>query len=159
MVFTDTDSFLLNIPTEDIYDDLKRLENYFDFSNYPKDYPLYSTQNKAVLGNFKDETTGVPIEKFIGLRSKCYSIKVRDGSKATAAGVTKALAKHITHERYRQTLINQEDYFITQKTIRSENHDIFTIKQNKVGLTSYDDKRYLLENETLAYGHYKIDLN
>ena len=43
--------------------------------------------------------------------------------------------------------------------IRSTNHDIFTIKQNKVGLTSYDDKRYLLENETLAYGHYEIDLN
>ena len=79
LVFTDIDSFLLNIPTEDIYDDLKRLENYFDFSNYPKDHPLYSTQNKAVLGKFKDETAGVPIEEFIGLRSKCYSIKVKDG--------------------------------------------------------------------------------
>ena len=74
LVFTDTDSFLLDIPTEDIYDDLKRLENYFDFSNYPKDHPLYSTQNKAVVGKFKDETAGVPIEEFIGLRSKCCSI-------------------------------------------------------------------------------------
>ena len=155
LVFTDTDSFLLHIPSEDIYNDLKRLENYFDFSNYPKDHPLYSTQNKAVLGKFKDETAGVPIEEIIGLRSKCYSIKVKDGSKATDAGVKKAVAKHITHERYRQTLINQEDYFITQKTIRSENHDIFTIAQRKVGLTSYDDKRYLLEDETLAHGHYK----
>ena len=98
---------------------------------------------------------GVPIEEFIGLRSKCYSIKVKDGSKATAACVKKAVAKHITHERYRHTLINQEDYFITQKTIRSENHDIFTIAQKKVGLISYDDKRYFLENETLAHGHYK----
>ena len=159
LVFTDTDSFLLDIPTDDLYRDMKGLAEHFDFSNYPTSHPLYSIENKAVLGKFKDETAGEPIEEFIGLRSKCYSIKLKNSSKSTAAGVKKSVAKHIDHEKYKETLVTQKGYFISQMLIRSTNHDIFTIKQNKVGLTSYDDKRYLLENETLAYGHYKIDLN
>ena len=159
LVFTDTDSFLLDIPTDDLYRDMKGLAEHFDFSNYPTTHPLYSIENKAVLGKFKDETAGEPIEEFIGLRSKCYSIKLKNSSKSTAAGVKKSVAKHIDHEKYKETLVTQKDYFISQMLIRSTNHDIFTIKQNKVGLTSYDDKRYLLENETLAYGHYRIDLN
>ena len=159
LVFTETDSFLLDIPTDDLYRDMKGLAEQFDFSNYPATHPLYSIENKAVLGKFKDETAGEPIEEFIGLRSKCYSIKLKNSSKSTAAGVKKSVAKHIDHEKYKETLVTQKDYFISQMFIRSTNHDIFTIKQNKVGLTSYDDKRYLLENETLAYGHYKIDLN
>ena len=49
---------------------MKGLAEHFDFSNYPTTHPLYSIENKAVLGKFKDETAGEPIEEFIGLRSK-----------------------------------------------------------------------------------------
>ena len=101
LVFTDTDSFLLNIPTNDLYQDLEKLQQHFDFSNYPKNHPLYSTKNKAVLGKFKDETVGEVIEEFVGLRSKCYSIKLANTSKATAAGVKKAVSKNLTHEIYK----------------------------------------------------------
>ena len=30
------------------------VDNY-DFSNYPEDHPLYSEDNKKVIGKFKDE--------------------------------------------------------------------------------------------------------
>ena len=42
--------------------------------------------------------------------------------------------------------------------IRSESHEIYSIKLNKIGLSPYDDKRYILNDgmNTLAYGHYKI---
>ena len=42
--------------------------------------------------------------------------------------------------------------------IRSERHEIYSIKLNKIGLSPYDDKRYILNDgmNTLAYGHYKI---
>ena len=156
LVFTDTDSFLLNIPTNDLYQDLAKLQQHFDFSNYPKNHPLYSTKNKAVLGKFKDETAGEVIEEFVGLRSKCYSIKLANTSKATAAGVKKAVSKNLTHEIYKETLQKQKDYFISQKSLRSYDHNIFIVQQQKVGLTSYDDKRYLLDDATLAYGHYRI---
>ena len=77
LVFTNTDSFLLNIPTNDLYQDLEKLQQHFDFSNYPKNHPLYSTKNKAVLGKFEDETAGEVIEEFVGLRGKCYSIALK----------------------------------------------------------------------------------
>ena len=42
--------------------------------------------------------------------------------------------------------------------LRSEKHKIYTANLNKVGLSPYDDKRYILEDgiTTLAYGHYHI---
>ena len=105
------------------------------------------------MGKFKDETAGEVIEEFVGLRSKCYSIKLANTSKATAARVKKAVSKNLTHEIYKDTLEKQKDFFICQKPLRSYDYNIFTVQQQKVGLTSYDDKRYLLHD---AYGHYRI---
>ena len=45
----------------------------FDNSDYPKDSPYFSVENKKVIGKFKDEAAGIPIVEFIGLRSKMYS--------------------------------------------------------------------------------------
>ena len=41
---------------------------------------------------------------------------------------------------------------------RSENHEIYSIKLNKIGLSPYDDKRYILDNgsDNLPQGHCKI---
>ena len=42
--------------------------------------------------------------------------------------------------------------------IRSYQHEIYSIKQKKIGLSPYDDKRYILNNrcDTLAHGHYRV---
>ena len=42
------------------------------------DYPA-SHQDKKVIGKIKDETAGVPIVEFIGLRSKMYSYILDNG--------------------------------------------------------------------------------
>ena len=46
----------------------------------------------------------------------------------------------------------------TMTSIRSDHHVVNTIKLNKVSLSNFDDKRFILENgcDTLAHGHYKI---
>ena len=43
--------------------------------------------------------------------------------------------------------------------IRSKSHIVNTYEVNKIGLSCYDDKRYILDDgiSTLAYGHYKIE--
>ncbi len=48
----------------------------------------------------------------------------------------------------------------TQQLIRSEKHDVYTIKQYKRGLNPFDDKRYLTEGstDTLPWGYYKLDV-
>ena len=62
--------------------------------------------NKKVIGKFKDETDGVPIVEFCGLRSKMYSIKLEnDKEKKTGKGIKKsALKKKVNHENYLQCL-------------------------------------------------------
>ena len=74
LLYTDTDSLLLKIETEDVYKDIKAKESFYDTSNYPEEHPLYSKVNKKVLGKMKDECEGIPISEYVGLRSKMYSV-------------------------------------------------------------------------------------
>ena len=46
LLYTDTDSLLLQIQTEDVYKDMAECPDLYDTSNYPKDHPLYSEKNK-----------------------------------------------------------------------------------------------------------------
>ena len=49
------------------------MKDQFDFSEYPKDHPLYSTDNMKVVGKFKDECMGQLMLNFTGLRPRFYS--------------------------------------------------------------------------------------
>ena len=79
LLFTDTDSLTYHITAEDLYQNIKQDQHLYDTSNYPKEHFLYSTTNKKIIGKFKDETGGLPIVEWIGLRAKMYSIKLEDG--------------------------------------------------------------------------------
>ena len=58
LIYTDTDSLILDIQTEDVYKDMQEHSWPNDTSNYPKDHPLYSDKNKKALGKMKDECRG-----------------------------------------------------------------------------------------------------
>jgi hypothetical protein len=72
LVYQDTDSFVLNLKTKDLQNDLLNLKEHFDFSNYPKENKLY-TDNKKIPGYFKDELAGEEMIKFTALRCKMYA--------------------------------------------------------------------------------------
>ena len=74
LLYTDTDSLLVDLKTPDVYADTKSMKTHYDFSDYSKDQPLYSEQNKKVIGKFQDECSGTPIAEYVGLRPKMYSI-------------------------------------------------------------------------------------
>ncbi|CAH3177348.1 unnamed protein product [Porites evermanni] len=82
LLFTDTDSLLYQIHTDDFYRDISyNIEDKFDTSDYPPNYPsgILTGVNKKVIGMFKDEVAGRQITRFVGLRPKLYSFKVEDG--------------------------------------------------------------------------------
>ena len=54
LLYSDTDSFIYAIKTEDVYADLQKLSDSFDFSNYPSDHLLFSNVNKKVVFKFED---------------------------------------------------------------------------------------------------------
>ena len=78
LLFTDTDSLMYEIKTEDFYKDISGdVKDRFDTSDYPPNHPsgIPTGCNKKVLGVFKDEVGGIIIEEFVGLRAKLYSYK------------------------------------------------------------------------------------
>jgi hypothetical protein len=137
LLFTDTDSLTYHIETEDLYKDMKENGELFDFSDYKgTGYRSQDNTNKKVIGKFKDETEGIPIKEFVGLRSKMYSIlleepkiSVKDNisvcvendeyivknilsysettEKKTGKGIkSSAMKKHIKHSDYKRCLFS-----------------------------------------------------
>ena len=78
----DTDSFLLEIETDDFYKDTKDdLKEWFDASNYSKDmvlpeeYVKNASVNKKVIGKMKEELHKGYMREFIALSCKVYAYK------------------------------------------------------------------------------------
>lgn len=146
---TDTDSFLFSVTNPKEF--WSKIEPYMDFSNYPEDHPKFSLKNKAQLGYFKDELGGVKECKgFVGLRAKCYSMKLQDrNSKATeekkvCKGIGRTAIKN--RLRYKQYLDCLKGKGIVRHhftSIRSRNHEVSTVKLRKKALSHFDSKRYL----------------
>ena len=72
---------MCEIKTEDVYDDFSSNEEMFDFSNYSIKSRYHDDSNKLVIEKMKDETAGVSIEKFVGLKPKTYSYLLDENSK------------------------------------------------------------------------------
>ena len=161
LLFTDTDSLCYHIETEDVYSDFFRDRELFDNSDYPSDSKFYFSENKKVIGKFKDETAGVPIREFIGLKSKMYSISLdNEKNSKKAKGVKKnVIRKGITHGDYIDVLSESKVMHHKMKTIRSDCHQVSSYEINKISLSPFDDKRYILSDgiSSYAYGHLNIN--
>ena len=64
LLFTNTDSLVYQIKTEDLRKDFSSNKGMFDFRNYSTNSKHYDDTNKLVIGKMKDETRGVAIEGF-----------------------------------------------------------------------------------------------
>ena len=163
LLFTDTDSFLYEIETEDFYKDIAGdVKDRFDTSEYPENHPsgIPTGINKKVLGMFKDEAAGKIIKEFVGLRAKLYSYKMDEGKEnKKCKGVKKQVVEeNITHEDYKTCLLTGKEILRKQNILRSYEHEVYTEEVNKIALSAADDKRYILSDGivTLAWGHHKI---
>ena len=89
-----------------------------------------------------------------------YSILLHNGKpKFTAEGVShRYILKYIHHKDYLHTLKETESTTATFSALRSQKQQIKSIELTKKCLSTFDDKRYILNDgiTSLAYGHYKI---
>ena len=113
LLFTDTDSLMYEIETDDFYKDISPyVRDKFDTSNYPKDHPsgIETGVNKKVIGMFKDEAGGLIISEFVGLRANLYSFKILKTAaeifeEKKCKGTKKAVVKkHIRFDDYKRCL-------------------------------------------------------
>ena len=163
LLFTDTDSLMYEIETEDFYKDIAGdVKDRFDTSDYPENHPsgILTGINKKVLGMMKDEAAGKIIKEFVGLRSKLYSFMMDDGGETKKCkGIKKQVVESsIRHEHYKTCLTTGKELLRKQNILRSYDHEVYTEEVNKVALSALDDKRYILSDgmHTLAWGHHKI---
>ena len=162
LLFTDTDSLMYQIETEDFYKDITGdVKDRFDTSDYPENHPsgIPTGINKKVLGMMKDEAAGKIIKEFVGLRSKLYSFIMDDGGETKKCkGIKRQVVESsIRHEHYKTCLTTGKELLRKQNILRSYEHEVYTEEVNKVALSALDDKRYILSDgmNTLAWGHYK----
>lgn len=162
ILYTDTDSLLYEINTNDIYTLIKRdAIKFFDTSDYPEDN-VYGIPrvNKKVIGLMKDEQNGSIMTEFVGLRSKMYAVRVQGIDKTKKIkGIKKSIVKNkICFDDYTECLNNLTEKTVNQNLIKSHNHLVNTVTQTKIALSPHDDKRCLIKNsfETLPWNHYSI---
>ena len=53
LLFTDTDSLVYEIKTEDVYEDFYKDKNLFGFSDYPLHSKFFDPGNKKVIGKME----------------------------------------------------------------------------------------------------------
>lgn len=174
LLYTDTDSFILEIKTKDIYADIRDdQDDMFDTSGYTVDNPYQiQRKNEKKPGKFSDELKGKIINEFVGLRAKCYALRTKVENKndeietkksivKRAKGVKKStLENRITFDDYHECIKNNCFKVGEQCTIRSKKHELYTISMQKIALNPFDDKRYLIKPDcidTLAWGHHELN--
>ena len=178
LLMSDTDSFLYQVKTEDIYKDMIEMKEDMDMSEYPKGaciktseglLPLYDGINKKVIGKMSDEKPGDIISEVVALKPKMYSIKTQSywypsidpyPTTKRAKGIPKVAQKRMTFDDYLHILKTSSTSTTKFRSIRSIKHVNKTLEFKKRALSAFDDKKFILDDGicTLSYGHFKIPL-
>ena len=161
LLVTDTDSLVYEIKGGNFYEQCYNDKHLFDFSGYPKNSIYFDDMNKKVLGKMKDEFSGVKIDEFVRLKSKMYSLIAKNDLNAKhSLEVNKAIGVNLKlkHKEYFDVLSGRKVVRHKMKRIVSELHNVGTYNINKISLSCFDDKRYVLDDgiNTLAYVHKDI---
>jgi hypothetical protein len=127
----------------------KKMDAHMDYSNYKEDHPLYNTSKKSQLGYFKDELDcDSKCVEFVGLRSKCYALKIKKNEKFIEKKVCKGLGRvaiknRLKFSEYKKCLMKKKDFRHHYTGIISQKQNIFTVIRKKKALSCFDSKRWI----------------
>ena len=171
LLYTDTDSLIIEIETENIYQDMIDDCDLFDFSDYPKDHWVVKNlpedqwiineegkrvlKNTKVIGKWKDENGGDRAIGYAGVRAKCYSVVCENSRKnmIKAKGLKKSLIKkELTHKIFEDCVLEgKEDQPRTAQFLRSYRHRMYRIKQTKRSVNPLDTKLWIANDNITTY--------
>lgn len=159
LLYTDTDSLILKVYTNNFYDDMKHHIDKFDTSNYSPTNIFNMPVTPSVLGKMKDEFPENPILGFYGTGAKAYYVDAINKKVKKAKGIKRSVIKATLGEQeYKEVVEGKKDILRKMNVFKSDMHDMFTEIRNKIALSCKDDKRFLIPNttKTLAWGHKDI---
>ena len=100
---------MYEVKAKDVYEDFSKDKIMLDFSNYSAGSKYYNDSNKLVVDEIKDETGGVAIKEFVGLKPKMYLFLVDHSSEhRKAKGINKNVVETISHNEYKNVLLNKK---------------------------------------------------
>uniref|UniRef100_A0A1I7TZ65 DNA-directed DNA polymerase n=1 Tax=Caenorhabditis tropicalis TaxID=1561998 RepID=A0A1I7TZ65_9PELO len=147
LCYQDTDSYIYEIKTDDVYEDMMTIKEHFDFSDYPTDNKLHSVENKKVIGKFKDELNGKIMTEIVAFRPKQYAFKTDDGveSKRNKGVKKNVVKKEMTFDDYKNCLLNYTIERRQQTLFSSSKHQIHTnlVERRQAGKIIKKHKREL----------------
>ena len=156
LIYTDTDSFVLEIFTDDVHEDMKNNIHLFDFTEYPKDHKCYDVINKKKLDIFKDEINSKIITEFSCLKPKMYSFEFIENNSIKNDRNIKVLKKSadIYHNDYKKCLYNEKILYKEFYNSQLNKQNIYLDKINKIALNPFESKRFWIDNiNSLPYGY------
>ena len=138
MLFTDTDSLVYEIKGSNVYNACYKDKHLFDFSGYPKDSKYFDDLTKNIAGKMTDESNGLEIDEFDGLKSKMYSLLAKNGLEVNKG---KGLNLKLRHKLYFDVQSNKKVARHYMNRILSEKHKIGSYEINKIFLSCFDDTK------------------
>ena len=150
LIYTDTDSFVIEFETDDIYKDMYEDGHLYDFRDYPKDHPHYDVVNKKVYGIFKDDLNSKIIAEFVADKPKMYSYEYIDNKLDMLNN-----CESDEYELIKSKMCSNE--YIDNYTILNKNkHKGIKIS---VDLKHNEYKRALYKEELIYKNFYNLQLN
>ena len=91
-------------------------------------------------------------DEFVGLKSKIYSIKKIDGKEHNTA---KRVSIPTEFDKFKDVLFHKKIIRHKMKRIQSKKHKLGTYEIDKISLSCFGNKRYLLDDgiHTLSHFH------
>ena len=169
LLYTDTDSLMVSLETTDLNKDLEKIRDTLDTSNFHPHHPLYSPKNASELFHVKMELPSHSILAGVFLKAKAYALLIRPNQEQfehenkkkpsseynarsdnllqlhRCKGVPAVAKENLLFEHYLSILTeNNKTFKVNYNKLSSKAHIVHQIKQRKLALTSFEDKRQLL---------------
>ena len=99
----------------------------------------------------KDEFGAVIVNEFVELKSKMYSMKKVDGKEYNAA---KGVSTATEFDKFKDVLFNEKIIRNKMKRIQSRKYKLGTYEIDKISLSYFDDKRYVLDDGIYTFSYF-----
>ena len=149
LLFTDTDSLTYEINQKMFMKNFLNINICLILGNIKSTF--FDPTNKKIIGKMKDEFKRTSINRFIGLKSKMYSIVSKNGEKVNTE---KGVNISTEFEEYANVLFNKKVIRHKMNRIQSELHKLSTCDVCKISLSCFDGKRYILNDGITALAYF-----
>ena len=186
LIYTDTDSFVIEVETDDIYKDMYEDGHLYDFSDYPENHANYSLTITKIYGIFKDDLNAKIITEFTADKPKMYSYEYIDNyldmlkncefdeyksikskihsneyiDNYTILNQNKhkgvKVSVDLKHNEYKRALYKEELIYKNFYNLQLNKQKIYLDKINKIALNPFDSKRHWIDNINSVPYGYKI---